>query len=125
MNSGQSGNELTSDERDEMLRSMLRIRARASAGGMKHDSAERKVQIRRELLIREIVYKHVDEPEVLAGDAITWRVWMIQHAQMQVARYSREISESDFREMATRLRRWRDSRDRKTDSAWLKWSEVA
>lgn len=75
--------------------------------------------LQQELAAREFVLQHLDNP-MLQGAAAVWRDYMIAHAELQIKRYSRQISEDEFFKQTSALRRERDTQTvNQVGVAWL------
>ena len=59
---------------------------------------EQHEQDKQRVSIMEFVLAHLHEK--LDGAAAIWREWMIYHAQLQIQRYSYQITEDEFRDLA-------------------------
>lgn len=73
----------------------------------RHKTPEQLQATREEIALKKHVIEHVDDPGLRGVEAI-WRLWMIAHAELQIARYAGTISEGEFRRQANEMLDRRD-----------------
>jgi hypothetical protein len=98
-------------------RGLCRARLNKSSPG---DPPELAVKLRYELRIRDWCLENSARAEFFQGSAAVWWGYMVDHARLQIAKYSGEIDESEFISRCKTLRDQRDQADLSfAGVAWL------